>query len=132
MTYSSSLGKVFIDNSNVCRSTLSSYICAVRRLDDYIDGKEHGRALFQVYDKNCIPVSHSCGPDAEEFADDPTKYIEDHWPEYCVKCFETDSDVPITIYPTKDMINEIYREHNRLDESSVVYRSSYLKIGSEL
>ena len=76
--------------------------------------KEHGIALFQVYDKNCIPVSHSCGLDAEEFADDPTKYIEDHWPEYCVKCFETDSDVPITIYPTKDMINEIYREHNRL------------------
>lgn len=76
--------------------------------------KEHGIALFQVYDKSCIPVSHSCGPDAEEFADDPIKYIEDHWPEYCVKCFEADSDVPITIYPTRDMIIEIYRGQNRL------------------
>lgn len=39
--YTHELGKAFIDNSNVCRSTLSSYICAVRRLDDYIDGKPY-------------------------------------------------------------------------------------------
>ncbi len=39
--YTHELGKVFIDSTNVCKSTLSSYICAVRRLDDYIDGKPY-------------------------------------------------------------------------------------------
>ncbi len=39
--YTHELGKAFIDGSNVCKSTLSSYICAVRRLDDYIDGKPY-------------------------------------------------------------------------------------------
>lgn len=39
--YTHELGKAFIDASNVCKSTLSSYICAVRRLDDYIDGKPY-------------------------------------------------------------------------------------------
>lgn len=39
--YTHELGQAFIDNSNVCKSTLSSYICAVRRLDDYIDGKPY-------------------------------------------------------------------------------------------
>lgn len=76
--------------------------------------KEHGIALFQVYDKSCIPVSHSCEPDEEEFDDDPINYVEEHWPQFCVKCFEPDSDAPITIYPTRDMIIEIYRKHNRL------------------
>lgn len=76
--------------------------------------KEHGIALFQVYDKSFVPVSHSGGPYAKNNDGDPIKYIEDHWPKYCVKCFEADSDVPITIYPTKDMIIEIYREHNLL------------------
>ena len=39
--YTHEFGKAFIDGSNVCKSTLSSYICAVRRLDDYIDGKPY-------------------------------------------------------------------------------------------
>ncbi len=76
--------------------------------------KEHGIALFQVYDKSCVPVSHSGGPNAEEYDDDPIKYLENHWPKYCVICFESDSDEAVTIYPTKDMIRQIYREHNRL------------------
>ena len=75
--------------------------------------KGHGIALFQVYDKSCVPVSHSGGPNVEEFDDGPIKYIEDHWPKYCVKCFEPDRDDAVTLYPTKDMIIEIYREHNR-------------------
>lgn len=74
--------------------------------------KEHGIALFQVYDKSCIPVSHSSGPNAEESDDDPISYIENHWPKYCVKCFDPDSDKAINIYPTKDMIIKIYRELN--------------------
>lgn len=39
--YTHELGKAFIDGSKVCKSTLSSYVCAVRRLDDYIDGKPY-------------------------------------------------------------------------------------------
>lgn len=76
--------------------------------------KEHGIALFQVYDKSCIPVCHSNGPNAEEFDEDPIKYIENLWPEYCVNCFEPDRDGAVTIYPTRDMVIKIYREHNRL------------------
>lgn len=39
--YTHDLGRAFIDSLNVCKSTLSSYICAVRRLDDFIDGKQY-------------------------------------------------------------------------------------------
>lgn len=39
--YTHELGKAFIEGSNVCKSTRSSYICAVRRLNDYIDGKPY-------------------------------------------------------------------------------------------
>lgn len=76
--------------------------------------KEHGIALLQVYDKSCIAVSHSGGPDVEKTDDDPVLFIEDRWPKYCVKCFEPYEDEPITIYPTRAMINEIYREYNCL------------------
>lgn len=39
--YTHELGKAFIDGSKVGKSALSSYVCAVRRLDDYIDGKPY-------------------------------------------------------------------------------------------
>lgn len=41
--YTHELGKAFLANSNVSKSTLVSYACAVRRLDDYIDGKPYRR-----------------------------------------------------------------------------------------
>lgn len=55
--YTHELGKEFLDNSNVCKSTLVSYACAVRRLDDYIDERpyrcHHGTS------KNEAPVVFS-------------------------------------------------------------------------
>lgn len=39
--YTHELGKGFLDDSNVRKSTLVAYTCAVRRLDDYIDGKPY-------------------------------------------------------------------------------------------
>ena len=40
-TYTHESGKRFLSNSNVCRSTLAAYACAVRRLDDCLDGKPY-------------------------------------------------------------------------------------------
>ncbi len=39
--YTHELGKTFLEDVNVCKSTFSFYTCAVRRLDDYIDGKSY-------------------------------------------------------------------------------------------
>lgn len=39
--YTKELGKAFLADSNVSKSTLVAYACAVRRLDDYIDGKPY-------------------------------------------------------------------------------------------
>lgn len=39
--YTPELGKAFLANSDVSKSTLVAYACAVRRLDDYIDGKPY-------------------------------------------------------------------------------------------
>ena len=40
-TYTHELGGKFLSDSNVCRSTLVAYACAVRRLDDCLDGKPY-------------------------------------------------------------------------------------------
>lgn len=39
--YTHELGKKFISCQNVCGSTLVAYSCAIRRLDDYIEGKPY-------------------------------------------------------------------------------------------
>lgn len=39
--YTHELGKEFISCQNVCGSTLVAYSCAIRRLDDYIEGKPY-------------------------------------------------------------------------------------------
>ncbi len=39
--YTHKFGKAFVESTDVCRSTLATYTCAVRRLDDYIDGKPY-------------------------------------------------------------------------------------------
>ena len=39
--YTHEFGKAFVESTKVCKSTLTTYSCAVRRLDDYIDGKPY-------------------------------------------------------------------------------------------
>lgn len=39
--YTHEFGKAFVESISVCKSTLAAYTCAVRRLDDYIDGKPY-------------------------------------------------------------------------------------------
>ena len=51
--YSHELGKAFIESTNVCKSTLATYTCAVRRLDDYIDGKPY--RCHHENPKNTVP-----------------------------------------------------------------------------
>lgn len=36
--YTKQVGDAFLTNSKVCESTMGAYRCAVRRLNDYIDG----------------------------------------------------------------------------------------------
>lgn len=57
VVYTHEIGKAFVESSDVCKSTLSTYACAVRRLDDYVDGKpyrcHHGNP------KHTVPESFS-------------------------------------------------------------------------
>ena len=39
--YTRELGRKFLNRTEVCSATLSAYKCAVRRLDDYLDGKPY-------------------------------------------------------------------------------------------
>ena len=41
VVYSKKIGEAFLDDSKVCRSTLAAYRCAVRRLNDYLDGNPY-------------------------------------------------------------------------------------------
>ena len=47
--YTKQVGDAFLTNSKVCESTMVAYRCAVRRLNDYIDGKPY--------------ICHVLGPD---------------------------------------------------------------------
>ena len=55
--YTHELGKSFLSYMNVHPSTFSGYACAVRRLDDYIDGK-----TYRAHHDNCrdqVPTAFS-------------------------------------------------------------------------
>ena len=62
--YSHELGKAFIESTNVCKSTLATYTCAVRRLDDYIDSKPY--RCHHEEPKNTVP---------KEFSDILSEYL---------------------------------------------------------
>lgn len=76
--------------------------------------KAHGIALIQVFDHSCHIVSHSAGPDTVTDNGDPFQYIEDHWPPYRAICFKDGTDEPIVLFPTAEIVNEIYAEANKL------------------
>lgn len=60
-SYTHELGKAFVESTNVSGSTLSTYVCAIRRLDDYIDGKpyrcHHENSKLTVSDEFCDILS---------------------------------------------------------------------------
>ena len=75
----------------------------------------HGIALFQVYDKECIAVSHDSGTDAID-ENDPLLYAERAWPQHCVICW-TEKDKygnPKRIYPNGSIARKIIAEQYRL------------------
>ena len=50
--YTKEIGQAFLKNADVCCATFREYSCAIRRLDDFIDGKpyrsHHGTAITEV------------------------------------------------------------------------------------
>lgn len=76
--------------------------------------KAHGIALIQVFDHSCQMYSHSAGHNVEIDKNDPIKYMEDHWPPYRAICFSEDSEEPVVLYPTREMVSAIYSEANKL------------------
>ena len=76
--------------------------------------KAHGIALIQVYDQSCHKVSHSAGAEVAIDDKDPIKYIEDHWAPHRAICFTERTEEPIVLFPTTEIVNEIYAEANKL------------------
>lgn len=76
--------------------------------------KAHGIALIQVYDHSCEIILHGSGPNVEIHENDPLKYIEDHWPPYRAICFSDKTDEPKVLYPTIEIVTDIYAEANKL------------------
>ena len=76
--------------------------------------KAHGIALIQVFDHSCLKYSHSAGPNVEVDENEPLKYIEDHWPPYRAICFSDETEEPVVIYPTAEIVYSIYSEANKL------------------
>lgn len=74
----------------------------------------HGIALVQVFDTHEEWYSHSGGPDAIEEEDDPIIYGEKHMPRYQAHLIEESGKK--VIYPTRKMVEEIYKEMGRLFE----------------
>lgn len=75
---------------------------------------KHGIALIRVYDQSNEPYSQSGGPNVVEDDNDPLVYCRRHWPKYRAICYKPDAPKPIVIYPTRKIVNDIYREMSRL------------------
>ena len=75
---------------------------------------KHGIALIQLYDKTEIQVSHSAGPDVSEITEDPIVLAEKLFPKYVAAYWEPGSDTPINVYPTKNMMLEIFKKMNQM------------------
>lgn len=75
--------------------------------------KKHGIALIQVFDKDCVAVSHSGGPNQEE-GNDPFLYMEKRMPPYRAICFSSKNEEPVVLYPTQQQIRDIYKEASDL------------------
>ena len=74
---------------------------------------KHGIALIQVFDKGCVAISHSGGPNQED-GNDPFLYMENRMPPYRAICFSSKNEEPVVLYPTKQQIRDIYKEASDL------------------
>lgn len=73
--------------------------------------KEHGIALIRVEDYNFEYLSHSSGQPKND-DNDPFLYAEKHMPPYVAFDCTADTDEPLKIYPTREMIKELLIEQN--------------------
>lgn len=73
---------------------------------------KHGIALIQVFDTHEKWYSHSGGPEEIKESDDPIVYGEKHMPRYQARLIT--SEASETIFPTRSMVNEVYKAMNEL------------------
>lgn len=73
----------------------------------------HGIALIKVEDYCFEYLCHSDGKQ-ENVEDSPFFYAETHMPPYVAFECTADLDEPIKIYPTKDIIKQLYTEQNKI------------------
>ncbi len=74
--------------------------------------KAHGIALIKAEDYRFEYISHSSGQ-PENDDNDPFLYAEKHMPPYVAFDFTADTDEPLKIYPTRDMIKELLIKQNK-------------------
>jgi hypothetical protein len=78
--------------------------------------KAHGIALVQVFDTHEKWYSHSGGAREVIDEDDPIVYGEKHMPRYQAHLITAAGGLPVTIYPTRAMVNEIYKKMDELSQ----------------
>lgn len=74
--------------------------------------KVHGIALIKVDDYHFEYLSHSSGaPNNDD--NDPFLYAEKHMPPYVAFDYTADTDEPLKIYPTREILKNLLIEQNR-------------------
>lgn len=74
--------------------------------------KAHGITLIKAEDYHFDYLSHSSGkPENDE--NDPFLYVENHMPPYVAFDCTAETEEPLKIYPTKNMIRDLYIEQKQ-------------------
>lgn len=74
-------------------------------------GKAHGITLIKAEDYHFEYLSHSRGQQQND-DNDPFLYAEKHMPPYVAFDCTADTEEPLKIYPTREMIKELLIEQN--------------------
>lgn len=74
-------------------------------------GKAHGISLIKAEDYHFEYLSHSSGQQQND-DNDPFLYAETHMPPYVALDCTADTEEPLKIYPTQEMIKELLIEQN--------------------
>jgi len=75
-------------------------------------GKAHGITLIKATDYEFEYLSHSSGQPQND-DNDPFLYAEKHMPPYIAFDCTADTEEPLKIYPTQDMIKELLIKQNQ-------------------